>query len=110
MWKKVTYRNYFLAAAILEIVTAFTVLLIKKFLPPLVPLFYGRPTGEGQLTTTLGLLIAPSASFLITISNLFLSLWVKDDFLKRILAISALAVSVLTIITIVKIVLLVGFF
>lgn len=109
MWKKVTYRNYFLAAIIVNLGVAFSLILLKSILPPLAPLFYGRPAGEAQLTKTLGLLIAPGASILITILNLCLSLWLKDDFLKKILAISAIVISALTTITIIKIILLVGF-
>lgn len=109
MWKKVIYRNYFLAAIIINVGVVLTLFLFRSALPPLVPLFYGRPMGEAQLTKTLGLLIAPGASILITILNLCLSLWVKDDFLKKLLAISAIVISALTIITIIKIILLVGF-
>lgn len=110
MWKKVTYRNYFLAAIIISVVAAVSLLLIKSFLPPVVPLFYGRPSGEAELTMALGLFIAPGASLAVTFLNLLLSLWVKDDFLKKILAISSIVISALMAITIVKIVFLVGFF
>jgi hypothetical protein len=110
MWKKVTYRNYFLAAIIINIVVALLLLLLKSFLPPLTPLFYGKPVGESQLTGTFGLLIAPGVSFLITMLNILFSLWVKDGFLKKILAISTIIVSVLVAITIIKIIFLVGFF
>ena len=110
MWKKVPYRNYFLAAIIINIGILATLILLKSFLPPLAPLFYGRPAGEAQLTNTLGLLIAPGVSLLITVINLLLCFWVKDDFLKKLLAVSTIVVSVLTAITIIKIILLVGFF
>jgi hypothetical protein len=109
MWKKVIYRNYFLAAIIINVAVILALFIFKSALPPLAPLFYGRPIGEAQLTKTFGLLIAPGGAILITILNLFLSLGVKDDFLKRLLAISAIVISVLTTITIIKIVLLVGF-
>ena len=110
MWKKVTYRNYFLAATIINVVAVAFLILLQNFLPPLAPLFYGRPAGEAQLTNTFGLLIAPGVSFLITILNLCLSLWVKNDFLKKLLAISAIVISALTTITVIKIIFLVGFF
>jgi hypothetical protein len=110
MWKKIIYRNYFLAAIIINVAVALSSILLKSFLPPLVPLFYGRPAGEAQLTNTFGLLVAPGVSLLIVLINSLLSLWVKDDFLKKLLAISAIVISVLTSITIIKIILLVGFF
>lgn len=104
------YRNYFLAAIIINVGVLLSLVLLKNFLPPLAPLFYGRPMGEAQLTNTFGLLVAPGASLLITTINLLLSLWVEDDFLKKLLAVSTVVVSILTAITITKIILLVGFF
>lgn len=98
-----------MVAIIINVGVALSLLLFKSILPPLAPLFYGRPMGEAQLTKTLGLLIAPGVGILITLLNLFLSLGIKDDFLKKLLAISAIIISVLTTITIIKIVLLVGF-
>jgi hypothetical protein len=110
MWKKITYRNYFLAAIIINLGVASVIVLLKSILPPLVPLFYGRPVGEAQLTGTFGLLIAPGVSLLITLLNILFSLWVKDDFLKKILAITGIIISVLVAITILKIIFLIGFF
>ncbi|KKS96192.1 MAG: hypothetical protein UV71_C0001G0066 [Microgenomates group bacterium GW2011_GWC1_43_13] len=110
MWNKLAYRNYFLTAIVINIGILLLLILFKSFLPPRAPLFYGRPMGEAQLTSTFGLLIAPGVSLMMTLLNLFLSLWAKDSFIKRLLAISAIVVSVLTAITITKIVSLVGFF
>ena len=110
MWKKLTYRNYFLAATIIDAVAVLLILLLKNNLPPLVPFLYGRPAGEAELIITAGLFIAPVTSLIITVLNLSVSLWVKDDFLKKILAISSIVIAGLMAITIVKIVFLVGFF
>jgi hypothetical protein len=110
MWKKAIYGNYFLAAILVNLVVVLSLIILKGFLPPQVPLFYGRPAGSAQLTTTLGLFIAPGVSLLITIINFFICLSVKDDFLKKILAISSIVIAILMAITITKITLLVGFF
>ena len=110
MWKKITFVNYFLAAAILNALSLLAPVVLRKFLPPVVPLLYGRPTGEGQLVPTLGLLIAPAAALLITAINLLLNLSTKDDFLKKVFAASALVISIVTTITVIKVMLLVGFF
>jgi len=110
MGKKLIFRNYFLAAIVINIVICLSLLALKSFLPPLVPLFYGRPSGESQLTSFFGLFVAPGMSLLITGINAFLSLWVDDIFLKRILAICAIVISVMAAITIIKIVFLVGYF
>jgi len=110
MWKKITYKKLFLAALVGNTLVVLFILVLKSFLPPVVPLFYGRPTGEAQLTTYLGLYIAPGVSFLITAVNMFLNLWLEEDYIKRLLAIFSVSVSVLTAITVLKIVFLIGFF
>lgn len=110
MWKKVTFKNYFLAAIIINLLISLSLLVLKSFLPPLAPLFYGRPSGESQLTSFLGLFIAPGVSIVITVVNLLLNLWTEDIFLKRLLATTAVIVSVMSAITIVKIVFLIGYF
>jgi len=107
---RVPFRNYVYVSLGLNLLTALGVILIKGSLPPVVPLFYGKPLGEGQLIPTLGLLVAPGVSTLITLVNVVLGLAIKDDFLKKILISSAFLVSMLTTITVVKIVSLVGFF
>jgi hypothetical protein len=110
MWKKVPYRNYFLVAIIINIAVFASIIVFKNYLPPLAPLFYGKPVGEAQLTNTLGLLIAPGVSLLITVINLLLSLLIKDDFFKKLLSISTIVISIFIAITVIKIILLVGFF
>ena len=86
------------------------ILLIKGFLPPVVPLFYGLPSGSEQLSPTNGLFILPAAGVGITFLNLLIAGNVKDVYLKKALIISSVFVSILSAITIVKIILLVGFF
>ncbi|MGA3291685.1 MAG: hypothetical protein ABSC49_00895 [Candidatus Microgenomates bacterium] len=108
--KRIFSNNYFLATVILDILTIALILVLQSFLPPVVPLLYGRPVGEGQLVPRLWLIIAPIASLAITLINIPLNLWVKDDFLKKIIAISTLVISCVTTITVIKIILLVGFF
>jgi hypothetical protein len=93
MWKKITYRNYFLASIIINIGVALLLILLKSYIPPMTPLFYGKPVGEAQLTYYPGLFIAPGVSLLIALINLFLSFLIKDDFLRKTLAISGIIVS-----------------
>jgi hypothetical protein len=109
-WKRVVLNNYFLAAIIVNVLSVAVVFIFKGFLPPVVPLFYGRPSGDGQLIPTLGLVVAPITSLIITFVNLGLNIIVKDIFLKKILAVAALFLTLITTITVIKIVSLVGFF
>lgn len=110
VWRGAAFKGYYLAALILNLLSAAFLVLFKHILPPVVPLFYGKPIGEQQLAGSLGLLIIPGVAILITFINFFISLVTKDDFLKKILVTATLIISVLVTITLIKIVSLVGFF
>jgi hypothetical protein len=115
MWKNlpysyVPYKSFVYLSVFLNIVSVVIILVLKGFLPPVVPLFYGLPTGNEQLVPTLGLLWAPLAGLVITLINIFVSILNQDDFLKKSLIISSAFISLLLTITVIKIVLLVGFF
>ncbi len=110
LWAKTPLKSFASSSFAINLALILIIVLLKGFLPPEVPLFYGKPVGEMQLTSALGLLIAPVASILITLINISLNFWVKDLFAKKILIISAFFVSVLTAITVLKIIFLVGFF
>lgn len=109
-WKRLRFPNFFVAAGVLNLLTVISILVLKGFLPPVVPLMYGRPAGAEQLTQTLFLLIVPGVSLLLSGVNVFISSSSKDDFIKKFLAVASLAVSAMATITITKIILLVGFF
>ena len=110
MWKEIPLKGYIYASLALNVISVVFVLSVKNYLPPVVPLFYGLPSGLGQLIPALGLIIAPTTGLLITGVNIVLTNFVKDLFFKKILIVSSLFVSVLVFITTVKIILLVGFF
>ncbi len=107
---KLPSRNYVYASFGISLFVSLLVILLKGWLPPEVPLFYGRPVGEEQLVLTFGLLIAPGVAILITILNIILVKTIGDMFLKRALIMASFFVSILTAITVLKIIFLVGFF
>lgn len=109
-WKGAQFKNYVYLSVALNIFTVLVILVFKKEIPPIVPLFYGRAIGESQLVSLSGLLIAPGVSLFITILNLFLSSISNDLFLKKIYVAASFLISLLTTITVVKIIFLVGFF
>lgn len=93
---------------VVNFVVILFVLVVQKWLPPQVPLFYGMAEGEGQLARSI-LLIAPAmAAIAVTIVNIIISLVVKDSFIKEALIVAGLAATFLATITVVKIVFLVG--
>lgn len=109
-WAHIPFRNFFYLSLFFNIAIIVIIFLIRSFLPPVVPLFYGRPEGEGQLIPTLGLAIAPLAALVLSAVNLILTKLVKDEFIRQILIISTFLISLLTFITVIKIIFLVGFF
>ena len=109
MLKKLPLRNYVYSALALDFAVALTVLLVKGNLPPVVPFLYGRPVGVGQLVSAYGLLIAPITAAIITIINIVLASYIRDEFIKKIFSVASLFVSILATVTVIKIVLLVGF-
>lgn len=86
------------------------ILVFKSLLPPVVPLFYGRPFGESQLVPVLTLFFAPITSIVITFVNSGLAILTEDVFSKKILVSGAFLLSLLITITVLKIIFLVGFF
>jgi hypothetical protein len=109
-WKRITFRNYFLASGVLILLTAVGILSIKSFLPPLIPLFYGKPSGAEQLAPTWFFFIIPGVSLLIAGVNLLVNTLAGDEVVKKILAVGTLVISIMAAVTVAKIILLVGFF
>lgn len=90
---------------ILSLIITLTILLFK-FLPPKLPLFYSLPWGEGQLATHQQFLIIPASISLITLLNLIISwqLHPSQVFFKKMLLLLPLVISLILIITLIKIV------
>lgn len=109
-WKETPFKGYVYATLAINLFVGLMILIVKGWLPPLVPLFYGLPVSGSQLIPAIGLEIAPGTSLVITAINIYLSFWVKDVFLKKVLVISALTISILSAITVIKIIFLVGLF
>jgi len=106
----VPFKELVIAGFSLDFIAALLIIFLRNFLPPVVPLLYGRPGGVGQLVPELYLLIAPLAAIVLTIVNLLVMNFQENLFTRKILSASAFLISLLTTITIVKIILLVGFF
>lgn len=107
-FRNLPFKTYIYWACGISLFTILLIVALRSYLPPEVPLFYGKPVGEGQLTTPVGLMIAPGVSLAILALNLFLAIFLADDFLKKVLIISGLFVSLLSAITVIKIILLVN--
>lgn len=108
--QKIPFLNFVYAAVIINSINLLIVFAFQKNLPPQVPLFYGHTEGEQQLTSSLGLLIPGAYSLVLTVINTVLSIFLGNDYLKKVLIIASFTISLLSIITITKIILLVGYF
>lgn len=107
LYENVPFKNFVTAAFLLNIVVIVIVLVLQTFLPPQIPLFYGLPEGEEQLTSSLILIIPSSVSLLILAANVSLSYFLKEDFLKKILVITALGITIFSLVTTIKIIFLI---
>lgn len=88
------------------------VLLVWRFpsLPPLVPLWYGKPWGADRLTHPLWLTLLPAGTLIILIVNIIAARILTRDMLifTQILAATALLVAILSLVTLTKILFLVS--
>ncbi len=106
--KNVPFKNFVAAAFLLNIIVILIVLILQNFLPPQVPLFYGLPEGEEQLVSSLMLIVPSAASLLILVINLSISYFLKEDFFKKILVITAIGITIFSLVTTIKIILLIS--
>jgi len=104
------YGIWYLRAALISALIAISVIILQGILPPEIPLYYGLPKGQDQLVSTISLIIPSIVSLLIVLLNFIISLFVKDDFIQKILIFTAFACLFLSTITTIKILFLVGNF
>ena len=88
------------------------ILLLWRYpkLPPLVPIWFGKPWGTDRLAHPLWLVLFPTGSLIILIINTTLSRILTRDMLifTQILAATALIVAILSLVTLTKILFLVS--
>jgi uncharacterized Tic20 family protein len=94
----------------INIVIILAIWILKSHIPPQVPLLYGLPEGEEQLTTTMGLTIPSFIALAIIVINTIVATIVENNFFRNSLVLTSFAVTIFTAITTIKIVLLVGSF
>jgi len=103
-------KKIFVISFSIGILSILSALIAQSFLPPQIPLYYGLPVGEEQLSSSLNLVVPGVVSLLILVINFILVKITKEDFLKKVLAAVALIASFFAIITTFKIIFLVGSF
>ncbi len=80
-----------------------SILIALKYslLPSQIPLFYSLPWGSSQLGTTSQILILPTISVLVLLTNLSVGWYLHDSqlILKRVLALTSLILTLLLLLT-----------
>ena len=75
----------------------------REFLPPEIPLLFGLPKGQEQLTTTNGIMIPGLISLGFLIINSFLSSSLSDDYLKKTLVVVSFSLAIFATIATIEI-------
>lgn len=84
------------------------VFILGSSLPPVVPLFYGKPYGVEQLARQHFLALPPILAIIVCIINASISKIQKDEFLRKVLLGGSIAATLFSLITVIKIIFLVG--
>lgn len=115
-------RNAWFISFFINLSVALFLAVIYFRLPPKLPLFYSRPSGEEQLVNSLYIFLPSLSSIVFSIINLLVGKFLADDwyknipatkrrehtlFLLRILASFSLLATILASITVIRIVFLV---
>jgi hypothetical protein len=97
---------YTLMPIVLSIALFIAILILLHSLPENLPFFYSLPWGEPQLAKKYQLLILPAATLCITLVNLiiFLQLSKTQQFLREVLKLTSMIVTLVLIISFLKIV------
>lgn len=107
-FERLPLKKFYIFSFFLNVSILLIAFLSKYILPPEIPLFYGLPQSSQQISSSLLLFIPSSISLAITIINAYLSVFVDNVYLKKVLALSSILVSFLSTLTTLKIIFLVG--
>lgn len=109
-WKSLPFVKLFYLSLIISALNILTVISIKRFLPPQIPLYYGLAEDESQLASSSSLIVTGVLSLAVVVINGTAAALLKREFIQKILVLTSFAVSFMTEVTTVKIILLVGSF
>lgn len=107
-FERLPLKKYYVASFLINILVIGCGLLSQLILPPEIPLFYGLPAGEEVLSKSIFILVPALAAMLITVMNAYFSIFAESTYLKKVMATTAISVTLLSAITTFKIIFLVG--
>jgi hypothetical protein len=105
-----SYLKVFLVLLIVNLLTPLSYLLLRKNLPPEVPILYGLSGGENELTPTYGLAFPGLSALVLTLVNTAVVGLSKNTFLKQLLVFTSIAITVFSLVATYKVISLVGSF
>ena len=104
------FRGYLIYIIFANLITIVFTLVVHKWLPPEIPLFYGKPQGNEQLASSWLLVLPGLISLLILFTNLAIVNLIKNDFSRKTLILAAIGATFFSTITTFKIIFLIGSF
>ncbi len=102
------FKNLFYVSMIFSLITFVSGILAQLILPPEIPLFYGLPQTNSQITQSIMITIPSIISIIICIINIIIAVKTVDNYNKRILAFASVFISILATVSTFKIIFLVG--
>ena len=92
----------------LSLIMAVVIMILFKFLPPKLPLFYSVAWGNGQLATHQQFLIIPAIISAVALLNIIISwqLHHQQSFFKKMLFAQSVLITLILTITFIKIILI----
>ncbi len=107
-FERLPLKKLFIVAFFVSISVILVTLISQVILPPQIPLYFGLPQTSAQLVRPILLILPSLISILITIMNTVISIKISDSYIKKTLAFTSIAVSILSTIATIKIVFLVS--
>jgi len=102
------YKHLIALLVMLQILAAIVILVNKQSLPPVVPLFYGMPTGAQQLAPVNYLLLLPGLTIGIMAIAAVMAQYVHDKFIDTIMIGVMVIANILSLFSLLKILAIVG--
>lgn len=107
---KLPFLKLIYISILLNVMTMLVILFLKKQIAPEIPLFYGLPEGNSQIATNEELIIPSMISLLVILTNITISAVLQNEFLKKVLIIVSLIITLLSLTTTLEIFFLIGNF
>lgn len=107
-FERLPLKKLLMTTIVISLITIIFGLVSQIALPPQIPLFFGLPQTKSQLASSILIILPSLISIFISLTNIFISIKVHDVYLKKVLAFSAVTVSVMAAITTLKIIFLVS--